>query len=230
MSRIGNKIKEERTKKGLTPKQLGKKCGVTESFILEVESGKKIINERLIAQISKALGVNLEENISLEPAKEEISERPKIKKTEIAVVKREAVEPLEQWDFALANIIKKIPIYDVQMEKVKGHKSFPIIERKVEGFSPDKLVYIELADQSMTGFHMQQGDRVLVFLNNQWADNGFYLLEADGVRMIRKLKRAEGNKLQLVSYIHEPKSVTKELKEIKILGRCIRIEIDLVKE
>ncbi len=229
MSRIGNKIKEERIKRGLSPKQLGKKCGVTESFILEVESGKKIINERLIEQIAKALGVNLEENIILEPANEERIEAPKAKKIETPAVKREAVEPLEQWDNALANIIKKIPIYDIQMEQVKGHKSFPIIDRKVEGVNPDKLVYIEIPDQNMSGFRMQKGDRTLVFLNNQWVDNSFFLLETEGNKMIRKVKRAEGNKIQLISNVHEPKSIIKEMKEVKILGRCMRIEIDLVK-
>lgn len=227
MSRVGNKIKEERMKRGLTPKQLGKKCGVTESFILEVESGKKIINERLVEQISKALGVNLEENIALEPTKEEVIEAPKIRKVDAPVVKREVVQPLEQWDHALANIIKKIPVYDIQMQNIRGHKNFPIIDRKVEGLNPDKLIYIEISDQTMTGFRMQKGDRAFVFLNNQWVDNSFCLLEVDGSKMIRKVKRVEGNKMQLISNVHEPKAITKEIKEVKILGKCIRIEIDL---
>ncbi len=45
MSRVSDKIKEARLKKGLTQKQLAKKLGVAENFINEVESGRKIINE-----------------------------------------------------------------------------------------------------------------------------------------------------------------------------------------
>ncbi|MEW9123230.1 MAG: helix-turn-helix transcriptional regulator [Thermotaleaceae bacterium] len=229
MSRVGDRIKEERIKKGITPKQLGKKCGVTESFIFEVESGKKIINEALIDRIGKALGVNLQESILLEPDKEEVVVAQKERKVEVIQPKREMVEPLAQWDYALSNIIKKIPIYDINMKKIKGHRSFPIIDRKVEGMNPEKLIYIEVPDQSMGGFHMGKGDRVLIFLNQQWTENSFFLLEAEGNKMIRKLKRAEGGKLQLISNQYEPKPLIKDAKEVKIIGKCLRIEIELEK-
>jgi transcriptional regulator with XRE-family HTH domain len=48
MSRLGQKVKEIRIKKGLTPKALAKKAGVSESFLLEAEDGRKILNDGLV--------------------------------------------------------------------------------------------------------------------------------------------------------------------------------------
>ncbi|MEL7598249.1 MAG: helix-turn-helix transcriptional regulator, partial [Clostridiaceae bacterium] len=45
MSRIGDKIKEVRLSSKLTEKQLAKKLGVAESFIKDVELGRKVANE-----------------------------------------------------------------------------------------------------------------------------------------------------------------------------------------
>lgn len=41
MSRIGQDINKVRLKKGMTPKQLAKALGVSERYILDIESGKK---------------------------------------------------------------------------------------------------------------------------------------------------------------------------------------------
>ena len=56
MSRVGDRIKQVRESKGISQKQLGKKIGVAESFINEVEMGKKVLNEKFLEKISKVLG------------------------------------------------------------------------------------------------------------------------------------------------------------------------------
>ena len=43
MSRLGDLIRTERVRQKLTPKQVAKKCGVSESFIISVENGTRII-------------------------------------------------------------------------------------------------------------------------------------------------------------------------------------------
>ena len=43
MSRLGDLIRTERIRQKMTPKQVAKKCGVSESFILAVEAGTRII-------------------------------------------------------------------------------------------------------------------------------------------------------------------------------------------
>ncbi|AKL94768.1 transcriptional regulator XRE family [Clostridium aceticum] len=231
MSRVGDRIREERTKKGVSPKQLGKKCGVTESFILDIESGRKIVNEKLLSQISKALGSNLEESMVLEASTEDKKEKDVIgnkpqKLMPSTPVKRKEVEPLAQWEEALSNIIKKVPIYDMQMTAIKDYKSFPIIDKKVEGFHPDKLIYIELSDDLLTQYRMKKGDRCLIYLNQEFINGAFQLIEYDDKRYLRKLKKTEGNKVQLIEGTGDGKALVKNIKDIKILGRLIRVEID----
>jgi len=227
---VGQMIKEVRTKKGMSPKQLGNKCGVSESFILEVERGTKIINEKLISQISKVLGTNLDEIMILEPPKEEKQKEIIEKKPQNIVdrvsVKRSDVEPLDQWTDALSNIIKKIPIYDIGLSNIKKHKSFPIIDKKVEGFNPDKLIYIELSDDTLSQYRMKKGDRCLIYLNPEFMNNTFQLVEYDNKKYLRKVKKLEGNKIQLSEGIKDDKIVVKNMKEVKIIGRLIRVEID----
>lgn len=228
MSRVGKRINEERIKKGMSPKQLGKKCGLSESFILEVERGTKIINEKLISQISKVLGVNLEESMIQEASteetpKENIQKKPIINNTS---VKRSNVQPLDQWEEAFSNIIKKVPIYDTEMVSIKGYKSFPIIDKKVEGFNPDKLVYIELSDDSLSQYRMKTSDRCLLYLNQELKNNAFHLVEYSNKKYLRKVKRVEGNKIQLIKRTIDDAAVIKNMKEIKIIGRLIRVEID----
>jgi len=61
MSRVGDRIKQVRESKEISQKQLGKKIGVSESFINEVEMGKKVINEKFLEKISKILGEEIED-------------------------------------------------------------------------------------------------------------------------------------------------------------------------
>lgn len=214
-------------KKGMSPKQLAKKCGVAEIFILDVESGKRIVNEKLLEQISKVLGKNIEEEIIAEPSNDEKKEINKRVKVEEKIHKREMIVPLEPWEDALSNIIKKIPIFDINMQEIKGYKSFPIINKKVEQFHPDKLAYIEMADDMLMGFRICKKDKVLLYLNQELINNSFALVEYDGKRRLRKVKRVEGHKIELISYKHEVQKVIKNLKDVKIIGRGIRVEMEL---
>ena len=43
MSRLGDLIRLERTRQGMTFKQVAKKCGVSEGYLLAVEAGTRII-------------------------------------------------------------------------------------------------------------------------------------------------------------------------------------------
>ena len=231
MSRVGQRIKEERLKKGLSPKQLGKKCGVTESYILDIENGFKIINEKMLSQVSKVLGTNLEESMVLEKSAEDKKDNTGVSKksngfTNNPSAKRSDVEPLPQWEEAFSNIIKKVPIYDMKMTNIKGYKEFPIINKKVEGFNPDKLVYVLLSDDSLKQYRLKEGDRCLIYLNPEFKNNSFHLVEYDGNRFLRKVKSIGGNKIQLIEGTKDDKTIIKDLKNIKIIGKLIRVEID----
>ena len=57
MSRLGDLIKLERTRQGLTHKQVAKKCGVSDKYLMEVEAGTRIIGDDQARRILKTIGL-----------------------------------------------------------------------------------------------------------------------------------------------------------------------------
>ena len=78
MSRLGDTIQKARIKARMTEKALGRKCGLAESFIKDVESGRKIVSDEQAQRILKVLGVANPVSTELEVAAEpEVKLRPK---------------------------------------------------------------------------------------------------------------------------------------------------------
>ena len=65
MSSVGERIKAARNSKGMTQKQLAKKLGVSEGYINEVETGRKVVEEKFIERAGKVLGGDLSEMTTL---------------------------------------------------------------------------------------------------------------------------------------------------------------------
>ncbi|HBM74243.1 MAG TPA: DNA-binding protein, partial [Clostridiaceae bacterium] len=143
MSRIGDRIKTARISKNVSLKELGRKCGVSQSYISDVESGKRIINDALIKRISSILDINLNEAM-LE------DEEPSFD-AEVSDQNTEPEGANIEWQSALSSIIKDVPVYDINMDKVLEYKHLPIVGNKIEGHNPDRLVYIKVPDNSMRG-------------------------------------------------------------------------------
>ena len=57
MSRLGDLIRLERTRQKLTYKQVARKCGVSEKYLEEVESGRRIIQDDQARRILKTMGM-----------------------------------------------------------------------------------------------------------------------------------------------------------------------------
>lgn len=217
MSRVGKRIQDARMRSGVTAKQLSKKLGVSESFINEVESGKKIINEELIKRVEKALQINLDEEIFTEVAEpvENLKE----------TVNNKVVN--KQMEDAFSHILKKIPVCDINFKEIFEYKYLPILEKKVEGYNGDKIIYIKAPDDSMRGFRVQRGDRLMVYQNPEITNNSILLLEMDGKRCIRQVKRLDSNKILVISHSNDLKTETRDVKSINVIGRCIRLEVEL---
>lgn len=68
MSRLGDLIRTERLRQKMTPKQVAKKTGVSESFILAVEAGTRIIGDEQARRILRTIGLReqTEANFSLD--------------------------------------------------------------------------------------------------------------------------------------------------------------------
>lgn len=229
MSRIGDKIKKARLEKKMELKSLAKLCGVSESYLSGVESGKKVLNDSMIKKISNVLNVSLEESLYVE---EEIKEEPpKVVREAVRrdePVKRVSMEEASPgWQSAFSNIIKDIPVYNIDMNEIKGYKHLPVMEKKVEGYNPEKLIYVLVPDNSLSGFRLKKGDRVMVVLNHEIYNNGLCLLEYNGKKAIRLARRLDGDRIMLLSHRDEVRGETVSIKEVKILGHCVKAEIDL---
>lgn len=217
MSRIGTRIKESRTKSGLSVKQLAKKLGVAESFIADVEAGRKIINEDLIKRVEKVLGSNLSEDIF-----EEVTEPiENIKEPEVSKTIN------KQWEDAFSHILKKIPVCDINFREIFEYKYEPVMDRKIEGYSADKLIYIKSPDDSMRGFRINKDDKIMVYQNGEIQNNSISIIDIEGKRYIRQLKRLDSSKVLIISHGSELKTETRDVKSFNVVGRCIKLEIQL---
>ncbi|MDI6617937.1 MAG: helix-turn-helix transcriptional regulator [Clostridiales bacterium] len=220
MSRIGEKIKIEIQKKGITAKQIAKKCGVSESYILDVESGKKVINEKMIKKISDIIGVNLNE-----PMLEDEMEYDEPVEDTVQGTKTEKASGI--WQSAFSNIVKDIPVYDIDMKIIKGYRHLPVIDNKIEGHNPEKLIYILVQDDSMGGFRIKKGDLCLAYLNNEPLNNQICLIQNGERNIIRQIKRLDSNKMLLIWHDERLRTETVNIKDIKVLAHLIKAEIDL---
>ncbi|EJO5347495.1 helix-turn-helix domain-containing protein [Clostridium botulinum] len=220
MSRVSDRIKEARLKKGLTQKQLAKKLGVAERFINEVESGRKIINESLMNRISKILGqsindiaISFEEEVSAETK----TQRPANKDNKIKDV----------WNNAFSSIIKDIPVYNYNLDRVIDKKQLPIIGNKVEGIHQDKVLFLKIEDDDMSGFRINKGDVAFGYMHHEMQNNSIFLIEYNNKRFIRQLKRLDGDKILLINNGISVRTEAVKLKDIKIIAKLLKVEITL---
>jgi transcriptional regulator with XRE-family HTH domain len=220
MSRIGDRIKTARISKNVSLKELGRKCGVSQSYISDVESGKRIINDALIKRISSILDINLNEAM-LE------DEEPSFD-AEVSDQNTEPEGANIEWQSALSSIIKDVPVYDINMDKVLEYKHLPIVGNKIEGHNPDRLVYIKVPDNSMRGFRLRKDDLVMIALNHEFLGERLYFIEEDRAREIRHIKKLDGNNILISSQDASLKTRTCDIHGISIIGYLIKAEIMLL--
>ncbi|MHB8063250.1 MAG: helix-turn-helix domain-containing protein [Ruminiclostridium sp.] len=243
MSRIGQEINKLRLQKGMSSKQLAKKLGVSEGFVLEIESGKKIINDDMIGRVSKALDFELgpiglfasdDKLGQVQTQTDDSSSRTSLRTgasdntASTAATKASVQQPVQEvWDDAFGNILKTVPIYDYRMDKIIDKKLLPIEKNKVEGFQKEKVFYLNIEAGDMVGFRIFKGDRALCVLTNEITSDGIFFVEYSGTRAVRQVKRLQADKLLLICNKGSLITETISTKDIKVLARLIKLEIIL---
>lgn len=222
MSRIGSEINRLRTEKGMTRKQLAKQLGVSEGYIDEVESGKKVLKDSLIARVYRILGRQAEDETVYD--QEQAEKRPAPAKT---AVKAPPAQVQQVWSDALDAILKTLQIYDYKLEQPMGKRQLPVISNKIEGFPKEKVFYLQIQDNELSGLRICKGDLALACMTQEAERDAFCLLEYGGRRMVRLIKKLEGNKLLLVSNPGSLATEVAEARDVKVLARLIRLEISL---
>lgn len=225
MSRIGDKIKEARLKANIPQKALAKKLGVSEKYINEVEMGRKVAQESFINKASKILNVDLND-VNMIAADEELMEEKRIE-GEFKLTSKKDNKSNEVWENAFSSVLKNVPIYDYELRSVKGHKELPIHSNKIEGYPQDKVIYLEVSDDEMSGFRMLKGDLVFGHLVTELNQNGFYLVNYNGKSKIREIRRLDNSKALLMSNRGSVMTETVEIRNMKVIAKLDRVEINL---
>lgn len=222
MNRVGEKIKSARTKLGISQKQLAKKLGVSEGFINEAESGKRIVNQNIIDKLSKVLGKSINDiTMSFE---EQVYKEEKPQKFSPAA-KKEKVQDV--WSEAFGSVLKKVPIYKNDMNRPVGFRQLPLVNNKIEGYAQDKVIYLQVESDDMECFRIQRGDLAFGHITKEINNNFIYLVEYRGKRELRQIKKLDSNKVLLISGRSGIRTETIEVKNLKVIAKLDRLEIKL---
>ncbi|MCR4620569.1 MAG: helix-turn-helix transcriptional regulator [Clostridiales bacterium] len=231
MSRMGDTIRSNRLKYKLTEKQLAKKTGLAESFIKEVESGRRIPSDDQVKRLLKACGVteSMSTEIDTFNAVEE-KPRPRPRPYIIPVEKPSSPEKVSEqdeessaaWLDALGGVVKRVPILD-ENGLVIDHMLFPVVGGKIEGGTPDKVTLFRVPDGSLSGFQVRAGDLFLCVPEKTPVDDAFMLVHYGGKRLVRRIKKLDSSHLMLQSYDRELRIDSMLWGEIQLLARCVRL-------
>lgn len=230
MSRLGDAIRKARLAKKMTEKALGRKCGMAESVIKDIESGRRIVSDDQAQRILKLLGAESPVSTELEVAAEpEVKLRPKprayvLPVEDIAPAQQKASdESTDAWLDALGGVVRRVPVMD-NKGVVIDHVLTPIIGGKIEGGAPDKVLFFRMPDDKLRGFRVHAGDLLLTVPDNRATDGAMMLIEYKGERMVRKLLKMDGMRIQMQAFDREFESVIAPAPEVRILGRCVRLQ------
>jgi len=239
MSRLGDLIRLERTRQGLTHKQVARKCGVSDKYLMEVEAGTRIIADDQARRILKTMGLQQhnEADFTLDDIAATVDLQSAVPQLTKAVDKKPADKPKAVaesdpgvsgsiWLDALSGVLKHVPIYNAVMKEV-GHRLLPITGGKIEGASPDKVYYFMAPDNDLRGFRVQKGDLLLVVPAQAAVDGAIMLLQTPQGKLLRKVKRVNDYQAMLQKYDDAFESEIKNYNELTFVGRCVRLEADL---
>ena len=245
MSRLGDLILLERTRQRLTPKQVAKKCGITDKYLLEVESGKRIIADDQARRILKSIGlreqnemdftldeiaatVDLETLKTAAPAPKPVAAKPSEYRVAASSDAQEGRPQGESgiWLDALAGVLKSVPVYNAAWAVVE-RRMLPIEHGRIEGGSPEKVLYFLAPDDSMRGFRVLAGDIALIVPAQSPIEDAVMLVEYRQHRALRKVKKQDSSTVLLQSFDREYVAESVSIHDMTFVGRAVRLEISL---
>lgn len=221
MSRAGEKVKSIRLEAKLTEKQFGKKLGVNEAFIKDLETGKKVINDSLISRIKKVFGKDVNDINMIDLKEDDVEEQKNM------AFRPKKAEVNETWTNAMSSILKEVPIYDYNFNKKLGVRELPVVSNKIEGYNHDKVFFIKIEDNDMAGFRMMKDDIAFGHIIHEVENNSICLLEVNGERFVRQIKKLDNTKILLISNNGNVQTQTVSVKDIKVVGKLEKVEFKL---
>ena len=242
MSRLGDLIRLERTRQKLTYKQVARKCGVSEKYLEEVESGRRIIQDDQARRILRSMGMqqqteadftldDIAATVDLQSAVPTIAraaEKKLTKKEKHEGTESESTEPVTGsiWLDALSGVLKHVPVMNAAMKEV-GHRMLPITNGKIEGANPDKVYYLTAPDNDLRGFRVMKGDLLLVVPAQAPVDGAIMVLDTPYGKIMRKTVSMPNFQVMLQKFDQSCESEIRNLNAVTVVGRCVRLEAEL---
>jgi len=240
MSRLGDLIMLERTRQKLTRKQVARKCGVSESYLKDVEEGRRIIQDDQARRILRTLGTSQrnEAEFSLDeiaatvdlttlaPAKPQPAMQTKPTESAPAPKAQSKEEQSGIWLDALSSVLQPVPVMNAGWIQT-ARRMVPIQDGKIEGAKPDKVVYFLAPDDSMRAMRIEKGDLVMIVPQTLPIDGAIMLVEYGAHRCLRRVKLLGNSNILLQSGDRELGAEPMHISELKIVGKAVRIEIAL---
>jgi len=227
MNRLAIKIKEARIKANMSEKELAKACGQNINYILQIESGKKVINEQMAEKLLKILGEQIEffQDVEKEVVPEAPS-KPLVKPVSKPTVAESSVTPNDQWTDALSGVIKKFPVIDELSGKALDFKELSILGKKIDGIHFEKIMFVMVSESELPKFRILKGDVLTLHMTTEIQNQGLYYFEYNQKRMIRQLSKHQNN---IAVFSKGPNEIETEieLKSLKILGKIVKVEFTL---
>ena len=240
MSRLGDLIRTERIRQKMTPKQVARKCGVSESYLVAVEAGTRIIADDQARRILKAIGLKQQTEAEftlddiaatvdlaqVQPRLAEAVKKPPKKEAELAASSEDEGVAGSVWLDALQSVLKRVPVMNAVMKPV-AYQLVPVENGRIEGANPDKVFYYLAPDDSMRGFRIHKGDIVLTVPAQSPVDGAIMLMNYNEHRYLRKVKVLDDRQVLLQSYDREYEAETVPINEIGFLSRAVQVTFEL---
>ena len=240
MSRLGDLIRTERIRQKMTPKQVAKKTGVSESYLMAVEAGTRIIADDQARRILKAIGLKNQNEaeftlddiastvdlVQVQPRMAAAVKKPERKEAEVVASSQEETVAGSVWLDALQSVLRRVPVMNAVMKPV-SYKLVPLENGRIEGANPDKVFFYLAPDDSMRGFRIHRGDIVLTVPANSPVDGAVMLLNYNEHRYLRKVKVLDDRNVLLQSYDRQYEAETVAISDVGFLSRCVQVTFEL---
>lgn len=225
----------------MTLKQVAKKCGVSETYLAEVEAGTRIIADDQARRILKTMGLkdHTETDFTLDDIAATVDLQSAMPKAAKAVQKAAEEKKGKAgaadanvnidgsiWLDALSGVLKHVPVYNAVMKET-GSRLLPVKNGQIEGAAADKVFYFSAPDNDLRGFRIQQGDLVLVVPAASPIDRAIMLVETPQGKMLRAVRLMPRFQVMLQRYDQSFESDMHNIADLHFLGRAVRLEADL---
>lgn len=229
MARVGEELKKSRLDAGFTVKQVAKKLGVSESFVNDVELGRKVISEDIMNRFSKVLNKNIA-TMGL-GSLEEVAHEETVERTKETIKKEVYVAPKtpvnELWNQAFGENIKNVPVFDYLMKNPLAHRSHVVENKKIDGHPMDKVLMLQVENDDLKGYRIQKGDLITGVEVKDIQGTAVMLIGYKGKNLLRKVRNLNNGNVELLTYNESQRSEIVPIKEIRTILKIYKAEIKL---